>query len=191
MSKYTPDYDDEYYDEIPSDDEEDNNSVKQTTRKAEKTIKNTKKNNIFSSTEKPPENDEKSSKKQFGGDGKELSYNPYEFVSKCCKAFLFYDKTSIYCSHCGKEVEEVQPGKSLSISINFNSGNDEINLSGDILRSFHNSIPRFATDPTCELCEKLCPKCHSQTRYLRDCCGDLWYVCSNKDCRTVISPNDD
>lgn len=119
-----------------------------------------------------------------------LSYNPYEFVSKCCKAFLFYDKLSIYCSKCGKEVDKIQPGQSISIGVKFNSTTEETSISGDILRAFHNSIPRFATDPTCELCERKCKKCSTKMRYLRDRKGDMWYVCSNKDCRHVDMPTD-
>mgnify|MGYP003293096595 FL=1 len=121
---------------------------------------------------------------------KVLSYNPYEFVSKCCKAFLFYDKLSIYCSKCGKEVDKIQPGQSITIGVKFNSTTEETSISGDILRAFHNSIPRFATDPTCELCERKCKKCSTKMRYLRDRKGDMWYVCSNKDCRHVDMPND-
>lgn len=123
-------------------------------------------------------------------DHETLSYDPYEFVSKCCKAFLFYDKLSIYCSKCGKEVDKIQPGQSITIGVKFNSTTEETSISGDILRSFHNSIPRFATDPTCELCERKCRKCSTKMRYLRDRKGDLWYVCSNKDCRYVDTPND-
>lgn len=123
-------------------------------------------------------------------DHKVLSYNPYEFVSKCCKAFLFYDKLSIYCSKCGKEVDKIQPGQSITIGVKFNSTTEETSISGDILRAFHNAIPRFATDPTCELCERKCKKCSTKMRYLRDRKGDMWYVCSNKDCRHVDMPND-
>jgi hypothetical protein len=119
-----------------------------------------------------------------------LSYNPYEFISKCCKAFLFYDKLSIYCSKCGREVDKIQPGQSISIGVKFNSTTEETSISGDILRAFHNSIPRFATDPTCELCERKCKKCSTKMRYLRDRKGDMWYVCSNKDCRHVDMPSD-
>ena len=121
---------------------------------------------------------------------KMLSYNPYEFVSKCCKAFLFYDKLGIYCSKCSKEVDRIQPGQSITIGVKFNSTTEETSISGDILRAFHNSIPRFATDPTCELCERKCAKCSTKMRYLRDRKGDMWYVCSNKDCRHVDTPND-
>lgn len=119
-----------------------------------------------------------------------LSYNPYEFVSKCCKAFLFYDKLGIYCSKCAKEVDRIQPGQSITVGVKFNSTTEETSISGDILRAFHNSIPRFATDPTCELCERKCVKCSNKMRYLRDRKGDMWYVCSNKDCRHVDTPND-
>ena len=123
-------------------------------------------------------------------DHKLLSYNPYEFVSKCCKAFLFYDKLGIYCSKCAKEVDRIQPGQSITVGVKFNSTTEETSISGDILRAFHNSIPRFATDPTCELCERKCVKCSTKMRYLRDRKGDMWYVCSNKDCRHVDTPND-
>jgi hypothetical protein len=123
-------------------------------------------------------------------DHKTISYNPYEFVSKCCKAFLFYDKLGIYCSKCSKEVDRIQPGQSITIGVKFNSTTEETSISGDILRAFHNSIPRFATDPTCELCERKCAKCSTKMRYLRDRKGDMWYVCSNKDCRHVDTPND-
>jgi hypothetical protein len=121
---------------------------------------------------------------------KVLSYDPYEFVSKCCRGFLFYDKLSIYCAKCGKEVDKIQPGQSITIGVKFNSTTEETSISGDILRAFHNSIPRFATDPTCELCERKCKKCSTKMRYLRDRKGDMWYVCSNKDCRHVDTPND-
>ena len=106
-------------------------------------------------------------------DHKTISYNPYEFVSKCCK-----------------EVDRIQPGQSITIGVKFNSTTEETSISGDILRAFHNSIPRFATDPTCELCERKCAKCSTKMRYLRDRKGDMWYVCSNKDCRHVDTPND-
>ena len=119
-----------------------------------------------------------------------LSYDPYEFVSKCCRAFLFYDRLSIYCSKCGKEIDKIEPGQAVKISVKFNSTTDETSISGDVLRAFQNSLPRFATDPTCELCERKCKKCSTKMRYLRDRKGDLWYVCSNKDCRSVDSPND-
>ena len=121
---------------------------------------------------------------------KVLSYNPYEFVSKCCRGFLFYDKLSIYCSKCGKEVDKIKPGQSITIGVKFNSTTEETSISGDILRAFHNAIPRFATDPTCELCERKCKKCSTKMRYLRDRKGDMWYVCSNKDCRHVDKPTD-
>ena len=127
-----------------------------------------------------------------GGKSEEIgniSYNPYEFVSKCCKAFIFYDKLSIYCSKCGKQVDTIGKGQSVNISVRFNLSDDKNNASGDVLRAFRNSLSRFATDPTCELCEKRCPKCQSMTRYLRDCKGDMWFVCSNKDCRHIISPD--
>ena len=119
-----------------------------------------------------------------------LSYNPYEFVSKCCRGFIFYDKLSIYCSKCGKEVDKIKDGQAITISMKFNSNTDSTSISGDVLRAFHNSIPRFATDPTCELCERKCKKCSTKMRYLRDRKGDMWYVCSNGDCRHVDGPSD-
>ena len=130
--------------------------------------------------------------KMTGGAEKQevLSYDPYEFVSKCCRAFIFYDKLSIYCSKCGKEVDKIEPGQAIKISVKFNSTTEETSISGDVLRAFQNSLPRFATDPTCELCERKCKKCSTKMRYLRDRKGDMWYVCSNKDCRHVDSPND-
>ena len=114
------------------------------------------------------------------------SYDPYIFVSKCCKAFIFYDSLSVYCSKCGKEVYKIGDDEDITISIKFSSKEHGNNLSGDVLQSFYNRLPRYATDRTCDVCTKKCPMCESLTRYLRDPSGNIVYVCSNGECRHVI-----
>ena len=118
-------------------------------------------------------------------DNKIFGYNPYEFVSKCHKAFVFYDGLNVYCSKCGKQITKIKD--SLPINIKYNTNSDNIIISGDMLKNFHNSISRFATDSTYELCENKCPKCNSYMRYLRDYNDKLCFVCSNGNCRYVIT----
>lgn len=114
----------------------------------------------------------------------DIHYSEYAFISPCCHMFNYYDGNYIYCSQCRKLIHEVKGDEVLSISVKFNN-NLKNNISGDIVNSFLAKVPRFSTDPTCELSNKICEKCKSRMRYLRDPQGNLIYVCSNGECRYV------
>lgn len=114
----------------------------------------------------------------------QTAYNSYDFVSPCCKAFIYYNNVYLYCSCCNKEITKLEEGQDLTISIKFNS-TIQNNMSADILNAFYNKVARFSTDPTCEICSEKCEKCGEFMRYLRDPHGNIIYVCSNHKCRNV------
>lgn len=116
----------------------------------------------------------------------EETYNKFNFVSPCCKAFNYYDNNSILCSKCGKIIQTYKGDESLTINVKFNTHDeDDHNVSGDLIKIFNNSAKKFAHDPTCEKNEKNCPKCDNNVViYLRNPQDELVYVCTK--CRTVF-----
>lgn len=119
------------------------------------------------------------------------SEEPYDsllFTSNCCKAFNTYNGVSIICSECGRNIGQVPENHHLTIGVRFNEHNID-NVSGDIVASFRNKARRFADDPTYELCSMKCPTCKTYSRYARDPQGNLVFICSNPNCRTVFDDN--
>lgn len=117
------------------------------------------------------------------------AYEPYNFVSPCCKSFNYYNGNNVYCSRCGKIVKILKDDETLTVYVKFNNDNDTVEggqTSGDIVNIFRQNAKRFAHDPTCELIDKPCPKCkHPHSRYLRDPQDMLIFVC--EECRHVFS----
>lgn len=117
------------------------------------------------------------------------AYEPYNFVSPCCKAFNYYNGNNVYCSRCCKIVKILEGDETLTVYVKFNDDNkstDGNQTSGDIVNIFHQNAKRFAHDPTCELIHKDCPECkHNKCRYLRDPRDTLVFVCEK--CRYVFS----
>lgn len=112
------------------------------------------------------------------------TFNKYQFISPCCKAFTYYDNITLYCSKCKKAIRKLQDGESVTISVKFNQNRDNHD-SGDLSQTFKNKAPRFATDRTCRICDVKCPKCNVFMRYMNSGKSPV-LVCSNKDCRNVI-----
>ena len=115
----------------------------------------------------------------------EEPYDPLLFTSPCCHAFNTYNGISIICSECGNITGKLPKGKHLTIGVRFNANNED-NVSGDIIASFRLKAKRFSDDPTYELCSAKCPKCKSYSRYARDPQGNLLFICSDPNCRTVF-----
>ena len=117
------------------------------------------------------------------------AYEPYNFVSPCCKSFDYYNGNNVYCSRCGKIVKILKDDETLTVYVKFNNDNKTIEggqTSGDIVNIFRHNAKRFAHDPTCELIDKPCPKCkHPHSRYLRDPQDMLIFVCEK--CRHVFN----
>ena len=117
------------------------------------------------------------------------AYDPYNFVSPCCKAFNYYNANNVYCSRCGNIVKILEGDETLTVYVKFNIDNknsDQKQVSGDIVNIFKQNAKRFAHDPTCELIEKDCPECkHKYCRYLRDPQDTLVFVCEK--CRYVFN----
>ena len=124
--------------------------------------------------------------KEDKNNNEEMNYNKNMFVSTCCNAFNFFNSNNIYCSKCGKIVKTLEGDEQLPINVKFNiNSTGDKNISGDIIKIFHQNASKFAHDPTCELINKECPKCHNKTaRYIRDPLDDLIYICDK--CRHVF-----
>lgn len=116
------------------------------------------------------------------------AYDPYNFVSPCCKAFNYYNGNNVYCSRCNKIVKILENDETLTVYVKFNVDNKNSNskhVSGDIVNIFRHNAKRFAHDPTCELIDKECPECkHKHCRYLRDPQDTIIFVCEK--CRNVF-----
>lgn len=117
----------------------------------------------------------------------DTTYNKNLFTSECCNAFNIYEGNICKCSKCGKTICRIQDNESLTIGVKF-SNSSTSNVSGDIISSFEAKVPRYAHDPTCELCNIKCPKCKCNTRYLRNPQGTLIFVCPK--CRNYFKADE-
>lgn len=117
----------------------------------------------------------------------QVEYNNGLFTSECCHAFNIYDGSTCRCSKCGRVICRLKNDETLTIGVKFSNASTS-NVSGDIVSEFESKAPRYAKDPTCELCNVKCPKCKVHCRYMRNPQGLFIYVCPN--CRNVYK-NDD
>ena len=108
-------------------------------------------------------------------------------ISKCCNAFTVNKGKFIECSNCNEIVGELDDDNDIVIGVNYNQNPDiiaTISDNGNFLRT----AKRLAKDETCMLVDnKLCKKCGSKCRLLRDPTNSIIYVCSN--CREILDEN--
>ena len=104
-------------------------------------------------------------------------------VSKCCNAFTINKGNLLICTNCNEIIGEIND-EDVTVGITYNS-NPEIIRTLNVSSSFIQTAKRLAKDETCMLVDnKICKKCKSKCRFLRDNAGQPVYVCSQ--CREIL-----
>lgn len=104
-------------------------------------------------------------------------------ISDCCNAFTINKGNLIICTNCNNKVGEVED-EDVTVGITYND-NPEIIRTLNMSSSFIQTAKRLAKDDTCMLVDnKICKKCKSKCRFLRDNSGQPVYVCSQ--CREIL-----
>ena len=104
-------------------------------------------------------------------------------VSKCCNAFTINKGNLLICTNCNNIAGEVGD-EDIVMGISYTT-NPEMISALNMGNSFTQTAKRLAKDPTCMLVDnKLCHKCGSKCRFLRDNAGQPVYVCSQ--CREIL-----
>jgi hypothetical protein len=114
------------------------------------------------------------------------------FFSPCCHSFLINNDLSAVCSTCNAQAYAIESVLPVSLTYNIDKGHgsrgpsETHNISAESVNYFNSIAPRFATDPTCELCNVRCIKCNELTRYIKNPLGEIMFVCSSARCRYVM-----
>lgn len=111
------------------------------------------------------------------------------FISSCCDAFVVQNGFEFRCSKCDKVCGNVKDDDDIIINVDYNT-NPTIVSTINTGNNFIKTAQRCSHDATCMLVDnKICPKCSSRARFLRDLSGRPVFVCSK--CRLIVSNETD